>query len=116
MTALQQLGMDSAIEESDMVVISGIIMKLIAVNPTVRRQQTINTREGVLDSLTNMLENMLTANLHLSKQDKIAIVQSLDKLKTQKEYMELLKSQINNSKQAILDIQSASKRLAKKSQ
>lgn len=116
MTALQQLEMDSVIEESDILVISGIIMKLIDVKSTVKTQQTINARENLLDSLAGMLEKMLTNNLHLSRQDKVSIVHSLDKLRAQKEYMQFLKEVKKNGKQTISDIQIASGRLSKKSQ
>ena len=116
MTVLEQLEKDSVIEEMDIVTISGIIMQVIEVKSSARRQATINTKEAILDSLADMLEKMLTVNLHLSKQNKVEIIHLLNKLKANKEYMHVVKENLTSNKQTILDIQAASERLAKKSQ
>ncbi len=100
----------------DILNISGLIMHAIEVKGSVKRQKTIDTKETILNSLANMLENMLTNNLDLSKQKKVEIIHLLNKLKANKEYMQLVKGNLINDHQALADMRVASERLAKKSQ
>ncbi len=116
MTMLEQLEKDAAIEETDIFMVSEIIMQAIEVKNTTERETTINTREAILDSFSGMLEKMLTINLHLSKQKKVEIIHLLNKLKANKEYMNLLKGNLTADKQAFSDMLAASERLSKKSQ
>jgi len=44
----------------------------------------VNKKEAIFDSLAGILENMLTNNLHLSKQKKVEIIHLLNKLKANK--------------------------------
>jgi hypothetical protein len=113
---LEQLEKDAAIEETDIFMVSEIIMQAIEVKNTTERETTINTREAILDSFSGMLEKMLTINLHLSKQKKVEIIHLLNKLKANKEYMNLLKGNLTADKQAFSDMLAASERLSKKSQ
>ncbi len=116
MTMIEQLEKDAVIEEMDILNISGLIMQAIEIKSSVKRQKTINTKETILDSLADILENMLTNNLHLSKQKKVEILHLLNKLKANKEYMQLVKGNLINDQRALADLQAASGRLAKKSQ
>jgi len=81
-----------------------------------KKSKLVNKKEAILDSDTDILENMLTNNLHLSKQKKVEIIHWLNKLKANKEYMQMVKGNLANDQQALADIQAASERLAKKSQ
>ncbi len=116
MTMIEQLEKDATIEETDILNISGLIMQAIEVKSSVKRQKTIDTKETILDSLADMLENMLTNNLDLSKQKKVEIIHLLNKLKANKEYMQLVKGNLINDQHALVDMRVASERLAKKSQ
>jgi hypothetical protein len=116
MTMIEQLEKDAVIEEMDIFNISGLIMQAIEVKSSVKRQKTIDTKEIILDSLADILENMLTNNLNLSKQKKVEIIHLLNKLKANKEYMQLLKGNLISNQQALADMQTASVRLGKKSQ
>jgi hypothetical protein len=116
MTALEQLEKDSAIEETDIVTISGIIMHVIEAKNSARAETVISGKETILDSLTDILEKMLVMNINLSKQDKVEIIHLLNKLKANKEYIQIVKDNLKGNKQAFTDIQAASERLGKKSQ
>ncbi|HEY8780982.1 MAG TPA: hypothetical protein VIM16_05140 [Mucilaginibacter sp.] len=116
MTMLEQLEKDAVIEEMDILNISGLIMQAIEVKNSVKKQKTIDTKEAIVDSLADILENMLTNNLHLSRQKKVEIIHLLNKLKANKEYMQLVKGNMTNDKQALADMRAASERLGKKSQ
>jgi hypothetical protein len=59
---------------------------------------------------------MLAYNLHLSRQKKIEIMHLLNKLKANKEYIQLVKGNLVHDQQALADMQAASVRLGKKSQ
>jgi len=100
----------------DILNISGLIMQAIEVKNSVKKQKTIDTKEAIVDSLADILENMLTNNLHLSRQKKVEIIHLLNKLKANKEYMQLVKGNMTNDKQALADMRAASERLGKKSQ
>jgi hypothetical protein len=113
MMILEQLEKNAVIEETDILNISGLIMQAIEVKSSVKRQKTIDTKETILDSLADMLENILTNNLNLSKQKKVEIIHLLNKLKANKEYMQLIKGNLINDHQALGDMRVASERLAK---
>jgi len=79
------------------------------------RQNAINTKETILNSLADMLEKMLTNTLNLSKQKKVEIIHLPNKLKANQEYMHMVKGNLITDQQAIADMQVASERMAKKS-
>jgi len=115
MTVLE-LERDSRLEGKDIQDISNYIISFIGVKNQVKEQTAIAVKEAILDSLSDMLEKMLTSNTELLKKEKIEIVHLLGKLKANKEYMQLIKGNMAENKQALSDLHTASKRMFKKSQ
>jgi len=80
-----------------------------------KKSKLVDTKETILDSPVDMLENMLTSNFNLSRQEKVEIIHLLNKVKANKEYMQLVKGNLINDR-ALADMRAASERMAKKSQ
>jgi hypothetical protein len=111
-----ELAKDNELKQTDIFHISEFIVSFIEIKPSAKKEKTISAKEAILDSLADMLEKMLTLNTNLSKQNKIEIIHLLNKLKVNKEYMQLIKSGSEIDEDRLSDLQAASSRLFKKSQ
>lgn len=110
-SAIEDKNNINAINENDLTRISGLLFESFFINRPYKRESTVNYKESMIDSFIDLLNKMLGQQTGLSKEKKLDTIILLDKLKTQKENLELIKSNISTS-----DIQEASKRLSKKSQ
>ena len=108
-----ELAKDNELQQADIFHISEFIVSSIEIKPSDKKNNTIGAQEAILDSLADMLEKMLTLNQDLSKQNKIEIIHLLNKLKINKEYIQLIK---DNGDDDLKNLQVASARFAKKSQ
>jgi hypothetical protein len=101
----------NAIDENDLTKISSLLLESFVINRKYKRESILNHKEGMIDSFMELLNKLLFQQPGLSKEKKLDTIILLDKLKTQKENLEIIKLNISPS-----DIQHASKRLIKKSQ
>jgi len=101
----------NAIDENDLTRISELLLESFSINRRYKRESIVNYKEDIIDSFMDLLNKLLVQQTGLSKEKKLDTIILLDKLKTQKENLEVIKS-----KSSISDIQIASNRLGKKSQ
>lgn len=101
----------NAIEEEDFVRMTNILYESLLNKRLYKKQFVIEYKENIVESLIDLLKKMLSGGSSMSKQKRLSIINTLDKLKTQKEYFELMRSGVS-----VDDIQQASKRLGKKTQ
>ena len=107
---------ENELKETDILSISELVAYGIEINDGIKNEQKIDAKESILDSLANMLEKMLTLDIDLSKKRKLDIIHLLNKLKANKEYMQMVKGNLIGNKQAAADVYKASERMFKKSQ
>jgi hypothetical protein len=101
----------NAIDENDLTKISGLLFESFSINRQYKRESLVNYKEDLIDSFMELLNKLLAQQTGLSKERKLDTIDLLDKLKTQKENLEMIKSNISLS-----DIEQASARLTKKTQ
>jgi hypothetical protein len=101
----------NVIEEEDLTKISLAIFESLLIKREYKRESVVDYKEDMIKSVSDLLKKMLVQNTGMSKESKLNIIILLDKLNTQREHLEIIKSKIS-----ISDIQQASKRLSKKSQ
>jgi hypothetical protein len=101
----------NVIEEGDLTKMGSILIESIFIKRMYKKESVIAYKEDMLDGLADLLRKILIEDSGLSKDAKLNVINLLDKLKTQKENLEILKSQVSAA-----DIQQASERLSKKSQ
>jgi len=97
----------NAIDENDLTK----IFESFSINRQYKRESLVNYKEDMIDSFMELLNKLLAQQTGLSKEQKLDTINLLDKLKTQKENLELIKSYISPS-----DVEQAAERLGKKSQ
>jgi hypothetical protein len=107
---------ENELKGTDILSISELVTYALEVKGTDLKKNTIAAKETILDSLAEMLEKMLTLDIDLSKQKKIETIHLLNKLKANKEYMQLVKGSSAGNKKAFDDVYKASERMLKKSQ
>jgi len=111
MIALENIDRINAIEESDSNKISIVLFEWLSLKQSYKNESLVNYSEYVIDTLADLFKKMLVQDTAMTKEAKLNVVDLLDKLKTQKENLDFIKSNI-----AVSDIQQASKRLSKKAQ
>lgn len=99
------------VQEEDLTKVSTALFELLLIKKGDKRELEIEHSEDMIDATSEFLRKMLYHDAELTNELKLTILNLLDKLKTQKESLELIKA-----KTSIADIQQASQRLAKKSQ
>jgi hypothetical protein len=110
MNTLEEIDSINAIDEGDLAKFSAILWDSLLIKRIYKRESLIGYKEDMVEGVTYLLKKMFL-NDALSKESKLHIINLLDKLNTQKEYLELIKSKISNK-----DIEAASERLSQKSQ
>jgi hypothetical protein len=111
MIALENIDRINAIDESDSNKISIVLFEWLSLKQSYKNESLVNYNEYVIDTLADLFKKMLVQDTAMTKEAKLNVVDLLDKLKTQKENLDFIKSNITSS-----DIQQASKRLSKKAQ
>ena len=108
---LENIDHINAIEEADLTKISSVLFESLFIENKYMDTLIVDYKEDMVNDVANLLKKMLLQNAEMSVESKLNIINLLDKLNTQKEHLELIKSKIS-----ISDIQQASERLSKKSQ
>jgi hypothetical protein len=111
MITIDNLDSINAIKEDDLSKINTALFESFYINNISIKESLVDYKEDIIETFSELLKKMLFKNLEMSKESKLNIINFLDKLSTQKENLEMIKS-----KTSISDIQEASKRLSKKSQ
>jgi len=101
----------NAIGEDDLNKINLVLLESFYINDIYIEESVVNYKEDMIDSFGEVLKKILLQNSKISKDSKFHIINLLDKLNTQKENLEMLKSKTTKS-----DILLASERLSRKSQ
>ncbi|GAA3976205.1 hypothetical protein [Mucilaginibacter dorajii] len=111
MITFENIEQINVIEESDLSKISLILFESLSLKRSYKNESVVNYSEYVLDAIADLFKKMLIQDKTMTKESKLNVINLLDKLKTQKENLELIRSDVGVS-----DIKQASKRLSKKSQ
>jgi hypothetical protein len=101
----------NAIEENDLTKISSVLFESLSIKRVYKKESVVEYKKDMVDGLIDLLKKMLFHGANIPQESKLNIVNLLDKLKTQKEYLDTMKSNISNS-----DTEKASERLSKKVQ
>jgi len=115
MTMLE-LEKENKLQEADILHISKLVTHAIELKAFEKKGELVDSKGYILDSLSKMLEMMLTMDIDLSRKEKLDAIGLLSKLKANKEYMTLVKGSITDNQQAFSDLYTASGRMFKKSQ
>ena len=99
------------IDENDFTKISAALIESVLFKRAYKKDSVITYKEDMLDSLAALLRKMLVGGSHISKDTKLNLIDLLDKVNTQKELLEIIKSKVSPE-----DLLIASQRLSKKSQ
>jgi len=114
--AVMELDQENKLEEADILHISELLAYAIDLKGAVKLEETVNSKESILNSLAKMLEMMLTSDINLTREKKLEVIHLLSKLKANKEHMQLVKGNIADQQQAFSNLLTASERMFKKSQ
>ena len=101
----------NAIREEDLVKVNSVLYELFQINIDTINRSLADHKESLIESFTELLKKILLQNPEIANESKLNVINLLDKLHTQKEHLENIRSKITAS-----DIHQASKRLSKKSQ
>ena len=111
MAALQTVNESSQIDSEKLHGIMKIMFDSFIVNGDYKNQSNVLEKEKMLDSFSSFIQQYLNLNLSGSKDEKLRLMKLVAKLNMQKDLLELA-----NGETKLEDIQSAGKRLGKKSQ
>jgi len=101
----------NAVHEEDLTKVSVALFEFLLIKKGTMNRLEIDRTEGMVDATTEFLRKMLFHDTELTNGLKLNILNLLDTLKTQKESLELIKTNAS-----IADIQQAAQRLSKKTQ
>jgi len=111
MTAIQEIKDSNKLERHDFDNLSNIVFDSISVKGSYKTTSQLEKKEKLIDAFASFIEQLVELRLTPSKQNKLELINFIDKLNIQKELLELEKGEI-----AIADIQTAANRLGKKAQ
>jgi hypothetical protein len=114
--AVMELEQENKLQEADILHISELVAYAIDLKGAVKRGETVNSKESILDALAKMLEMMLTSDINLTREKKLDVIHLLSKLKANKKHMNLVKGSIADQQQALSNLHAASEHMFKKSQ
>lgn len=101
----------NVLEEGDLNKLGSILFDSLSINKIDKKISVVSYKEAMINGVADLLKKMLIQDREISGELKLNIIDLLDKLHTQKEHLEIIKSNILQT-----DIEQASKRLSKKSQ
>lgn len=108
MTLLDEVNI---IDEDDLTKIGTALIESVLIKRAYKKGSVISYKGDMLDSLGALLTKILMNDTGISRNAKLNVVDLLDKINTQKEILEMIKSKVSPE-----DLLIASKRLSKKSQ
>lgn len=111
MIAIQEIQDKNKIEKHDIDNLSNIVFDSILVKGSYKNTTQLKKKEKLIEAFSVFVEQLMELRLTSSKQNKLELINFIDKLNMQKELLELEKGETN-----ISDIQTAANRLGKKAQ
>lgn len=111
MTTIKELEKNNAIEKNEFDNITKMLLESFLIKSDDKSISFVIMKEALLEHFTMFLEKYLQLHFLTSSQDKLQLINFIDKLNMQRELLELEKGKINLS-----DIDLAGQRLGKKSQ
>lgn len=111
MTAIQEIRDKNKIEKQDFDTLSNIVFDSILIKGSYKTAIQLEKKEKLIDAFSSFIEQLVELRLASSKQNKLELINFIDKLNMQKELLELEKGETKMD-----DIQTAANRLGKKAQ
>lgn len=99
------------IDENDKKKISTVLIESVLIKKVYKKESVISYKEDMLDSISTLLTKILANDSGMSTEAKLNLIHLLDKINTQKEVLEMIRSKVSAE-----DLLIASERLGKKSQ
>jgi|ERR1700733_6914522 hypothetical protein len=99
------------IDEDDLAKMSTALIESVLIKKVYKKESIISYKEDMLDSIGALLTKILVNDSGMSREAKLNVINLLDKINTQKEVLELIRSRVSAE-----DLLIASERLSKKSQ
>jgi len=109
MSTIKEIQSLNQINKDDTNSILEIVYKAISINREYKSDSVVNKKSDFIFDFTELLEGFIDKRFFKDKNEKLDIMNFIDKLNTQKEILELQKDNI-------LSLKKASIRLGKKSQ
>ena len=111
MEALEKYKQKIQFNENELEDVIHIIFNYTNINSDYKRSSTINKKEKMIDAIIPLFEKCLELDIPMDRNEKISIINTLDKFHFRKEILEIFKKNID-----LKDIEKAGIRLGKKSQ
>ncbi|WP_300096641.1 hypothetical protein [Flavobacterium sp.] len=111
MTTLKEIERKNRLVEKDFGDITEILFKSFLINRTYKKISSLEKKEELVLNFTDFLEKYLEFDIVSSKQNKLSIINFIDKLNLQRELLEVEKGNIN-----LTELKVVSKRFGKKAQ
>jgi len=111
MTAIQETQNRNRIEKHDIDSLSNILFASISVKGHYKNTIQLEKKEKLIDAFSTFVEQLMELHLTASKENKLKLINFIDKLNMQKELLELEKGETT-----ISGIQTAANRLGRKTQ
>jgi hypothetical protein len=99
------------IDENDLKKISTVLIESVLIKSVYKKESVISYKEDMLESISALLTKILANDTGMSTEAKLNLINLLDKINTQKEILEIIRSKVSAE-----DLLIASERLGKKSQ
>lgn len=111
MTTLEKYENENMLEEQDFDKVSKLMFQSFLVKGGYKNHDFLDKKEELISYFTQFLEKYLELQFLSSKKDKLSIIDFIDKMKLQKELVELKKNETTRE-----EIEKAGKSLGRKSQ
>lgn len=111
MTALEFVKQKNQINDQELLEVTQIMFNSFMVKGNYKDLNYVSKKETLIGLFSDFIEQYLKMNFTGSKENKLRLIKFVSKLNSQKELLELASGEIN-----LVSIQSASKRLGRKSQ
>ncbi len=111
MSILAQLEQKNKIEEQDFDKVSKLVFQSFTLNNKRKSLSNLHKKEDLIDSYTHFLKQYLELEFLSSKDDKLELINFIDKMNTQKELLALMRDETSLEK-----IKADANRLGNKSQ
>lgn len=112
MTVLERYEVENKIDEQEFDhIMSGVFNTFLLHNYSYKSENQLRKKDEMLDQFGQLLETYIDLKFKISQNEKLTILNFLDKINMQRELLELKRNEI-----AMTDIKNASKRFGKKAQ
>ena len=111
MTTLEKYGNENQLEKQDFDKVVKLVFESFLLKREYKSQNFLNKKEELMTNFTQFLEKYLELKFLNSKEDKLELIEFIDKMNVQKELVELKRKETSFS-----EIEKAGKSLGRKSQ